>query len=158
MDIADCYRVLGLTSVATAQEVKSSYRRLARQWHPDVNPNNQHAHDMFIRVTEAYKVLLTVTPASQSASKSSSTPSAASPPSYRTSSPTRKTQPKPNRTQPPLPSLGNRSLIIHPALLATIAKRHHHPTSRLPVNRSMASTLIRPMKLSSEPMSNCKTS
>lgn len=63
MDIADCYRVLGLTSVASAQEIKSSYRRLARKWHPDVNPDNQHAHDMFIRVTEAYKVLLRVVPA-----------------------------------------------------------------------------------------------
>ncbi|MCM1984879.1 J domain-containing protein [Lyngbya confervoides] len=62
MDIADCYRILGLTSVASAQEIKTSYRRLARQWHPDVNPDNQQAHDMFIRVTEAYKVLLKVTP------------------------------------------------------------------------------------------------
>lgn len=70
MDIADCYRVLGLTSVASAKEVKSSYRRLARQWHPDVNPDNQHAHDMFIQVTEAYKVLLGVVPSATSASPS----------------------------------------------------------------------------------------
>jgi tetratricopeptide (TPR) repeat protein len=60
MDIIECYRLLELTSTASLEEVKSSYRRLARQWHPDINPNNDHAHDQFIRVTAAYKVLLKV--------------------------------------------------------------------------------------------------
>ena len=104
MDIADCYRVLGLTSMATAQEVKSSYRRLARQWHPDVNPNNQHAHDMFIRVTEAYKVLLAVAP--------SSSPVSNPPPSTQSSAtasePRTNPQPRSSAAQPnPYPTQKN---------------------------------------------------
>ena len=62
MNIAECYRLLELPATANLHEVKSSYRRLARQWHPDVNPDNNEAHDMFIRVTQAYKVLLKVSP------------------------------------------------------------------------------------------------
>jgi tetratricopeptide (TPR) repeat protein len=57
MDIIECYRLLEITSTASLEEVKSSYRRLARQLHPDVNPHNDRAHDQFIRVTEAYKTL-----------------------------------------------------------------------------------------------------
>ena len=62
MNIAECYRLLELSSTANLHEIKASYRRLARQWHPDVNPDNHQAHDMFIRVTQAYKVLLKVVP------------------------------------------------------------------------------------------------
>ncbi|MEM9136223.1 MAG: DnaJ domain-containing protein [Cyanobacteria bacterium P01_F01_bin.42] len=103
MDIADCYRVLGLTTTASAQEIKSSYRRLARQWHPDVNPDNQHAHDMFIRVTEAYKVLLRIVPTevqTPAAPHSRSSPAAAprhKPPGPRASSSPR---PTPQSAQP----------------------------------------------------------
>jgi curved DNA-binding protein CbpA len=43
-------------------EIKASYRRLARQYHPDVNPEDRQAHDKFIEVTEAYKFLLSVVP------------------------------------------------------------------------------------------------
>lgn len=57
MDIIECYRLLELTSAASLEDVKASYRRLARRLHPDVNPNNTKAHDQFIRITEAYKVL-----------------------------------------------------------------------------------------------------
>ncbi len=57
MDIIECYRLLELTSAASLEDIKSSYRRLARRLHPDVNPNNTKAHDHFIRITEAYKVL-----------------------------------------------------------------------------------------------------
>jgi curved DNA-binding protein CbpA len=57
MDIIECYRLLELTSAASLEDIKSSYRRLARRLHPDVNPNNTKAHDQFIRITEAYKVL-----------------------------------------------------------------------------------------------------
>jgi tetratricopeptide (TPR) repeat protein len=57
MDIIECYRLLELTSAASLEDVKSSYRRLARRLHPDVNPSNTKAHDQFIRITEAYKVL-----------------------------------------------------------------------------------------------------
>lgn len=58
MNIADCYRLLGLKSGASADEIKASYRRLARQYHPDVNPQDRQAHDKFVQLHEAYKVLL----------------------------------------------------------------------------------------------------
>lgn len=60
MNIADCYRLLGLRTGASYEEVKASYRRLARQLHPDVNPGNQQAKEQFIRVSEAYRFLLSV--------------------------------------------------------------------------------------------------
>jgi curved DNA-binding protein CbpA len=58
MNLADCYRALGLRSGASFEDVKSSYRRLARQYHPDTNPDNQQANEKFIEVTTAYKFLL----------------------------------------------------------------------------------------------------
>jgi tetratricopeptide (TPR) repeat protein len=59
MDLADCYRLLGLRTGASYEEIKASYRRLARQYHPDANPTNQQrAKDKFIQLTEAYKVLI----------------------------------------------------------------------------------------------------
>lgn len=60
MDIMECYRLLELTSAASLEDVKASYRRLARRLHPDVNPNNNQAHDQFIRITAAYKTLLKI--------------------------------------------------------------------------------------------------
>ncbi len=60
MNIADCYRLLGLRAGASYEDVKASYRRLARQLHPDVNPNDRQANEKFIQVTEAYRFLLGV--------------------------------------------------------------------------------------------------
>lgn len=60
MDTTDYYRTLGLRSGASLEAVKASYRRLARQYHPDVNPNNPQAQERFIALTEAYKFLLKV--------------------------------------------------------------------------------------------------
>ena len=60
MNIADCYRLLGLRTGASYEDVKASYRRLARQFHPDVNPNDQQANEKFIQVTDAYQFLLGV--------------------------------------------------------------------------------------------------
>jgi tetratricopeptide (TPR) repeat protein len=60
MNIADCYRLLGLRTGASYEDIKASYRRLARQLHPDVNPGDQKAKDRFIKVTEAYRFLLTI--------------------------------------------------------------------------------------------------
>lgn len=60
MDLPDCYRVLGLRTGASYGEVKASYRRLARQYHPDTNPGDQQAHDKFIQINEAYQSLLEV--------------------------------------------------------------------------------------------------
>lgn len=57
MDIADCYRLLELKSGATLVEIKTSYRRLARQYHPDINPSNA-AKEKFIALSDAYKLLL----------------------------------------------------------------------------------------------------
>ena len=71
--IANYYRKLGLNLGASLGEVKASYRRLARIYHPDVNPKDQQAKDKFIAVTEAYKILLMVAP-TQTESVYSSTP------------------------------------------------------------------------------------
>ncbi|MBD0267894.1 DnaJ domain-containing protein [Pseudanabaena sp. FACHB-2040] len=57
MSLADHYRVLGLRSGAAFTEVKVAYRRLARRYHPDVNPSDQRAKDKFIQVTQAYQAL-----------------------------------------------------------------------------------------------------
>ncbi len=58
MELADCYRLLGLRTGASYEEVKASYRRLARQYHPDANPaNQQQAQEKFIQLTEAYKII-----------------------------------------------------------------------------------------------------
>ncbi|MBD1811043.1 J domain-containing protein [Microcoleus vaginatus DQ-U2] len=62
MDIADYYRQLGLRSGASLSQVKASYRQLARQYHPDVNPGNEQAKNKFIAITEAYKFLVNVAP------------------------------------------------------------------------------------------------
>lgn len=64
MDLADCYRILGLRTGATYEDIKVSYRRLARQYHPDANPNNELlAKEKFIQLTNAYRLLInTVSP------------------------------------------------------------------------------------------------
>ncbi|MDJ1183197.1 J domain-containing protein [Roseofilum casamattae] len=58
MNLVDYYRVLGLPPGASFAEVKASYRRLARVYHPDVNPGDIRAKDKFIQLTEAYQILL----------------------------------------------------------------------------------------------------
>jgi hypothetical protein len=60
MDLANCYRLLGLTYGASLAEVKASYRRLARRYHPDVNAGDRLTQEKFIQLTEAYKLLLSV--------------------------------------------------------------------------------------------------
>jgi tetratricopeptide (TPR) repeat protein len=62
MDLGDCYRILGLRTGASFADVKSSYRRLAQLYHPDINPEDRKAKDKFIALTEAYKSLLQVLP------------------------------------------------------------------------------------------------
>ena len=54
---ADYYEVLSVERTASDQELKSAYRRLAMQYHPDRNPNNPHAEEKFKEASEAYQVL-----------------------------------------------------------------------------------------------------
>src|SRR5919202_4186478 len=53
----DFYEVLGVARTASEQEIKSAYRRLAVQYHPDKNPGNQEAEEKFKEAAEAYSVL-----------------------------------------------------------------------------------------------------
>jgi molecular chaperone DnaJ len=54
----DYYEVLSVSRTATEQEIKSSYRKLAMQYHPDRNPGNTEAEEKFKECTEAYSVLM----------------------------------------------------------------------------------------------------
>jgi molecular chaperone DnaJ len=54
----DYYEVLGVARTASEQEIKSSYRKLAMQYHPDRNPGNPQAEEQFKECTEAYGVLI----------------------------------------------------------------------------------------------------
>jgi len=70
MDLADCYRLLGLRTGASYEAIKASYRRLARQYHPDANPHDpDRSKDKFIKLTDAYKHLISVVPPSSAASQ-----------------------------------------------------------------------------------------
>src|SRR5579872_5034160 len=54
----DYYQILGVPKNANAKEIKAAYRKLARQWHPDVNPTRkQAAEEKFKDISEAYEVL-----------------------------------------------------------------------------------------------------
>src|SRR5437660_5657975 len=53
----DYYEVLGVSRSATEQDLKSAYRRLAHQHHPDKNQNDPHAEEKFKEAAEAYAVL-----------------------------------------------------------------------------------------------------
>lgn len=57
MEYIDYYKILGLAKTATTEEIKKAYRKLARKYHPDVNPNDKEAHKKFQEINEANEVL-----------------------------------------------------------------------------------------------------
>lgn len=57
MDYIDYYKILDLKKDASAEDIKKSYRKLARKHHPDLNPNNEEANKKFQQINEANEVL-----------------------------------------------------------------------------------------------------
>jgi len=57
MDYKDYYQVLGVDKTSSEKEIKRAFRRLARQCHPDVNPDDPQAEERFKEINEAYEVL-----------------------------------------------------------------------------------------------------
>ncbi len=57
MEYKDYYKILGVAKGATEKEIKAAYRKLARKFHPDVNPGNKQAEARFKEINEANEVL-----------------------------------------------------------------------------------------------------
>src|SRR5438093_5956666 len=53
----DLYIVLEVNRHASVNEIKRAFRKLARRFHPDINPGDRHAEEHFKRITEAYDIL-----------------------------------------------------------------------------------------------------
>jgi tetratricopeptide (TPR) repeat protein len=105
MEIGDCYRILGLARNASWEDVKISYRRLARKYHPDTNQGDPHASDKFRRVQEAYKMLRSVLEGEKMENKPTPAPS-----------PVKKQQPPPPQVKvevrPPKPPLSPEAKLL----------------------------------------------
>lgn len=57
MAFIDYYKTLGISKTATEKEIKAAYRKLARKYHPDLNPDNKEAEKKFKEINEANEVL-----------------------------------------------------------------------------------------------------
>lgn len=57
MEFIDYYKVLGIEKNASESDIKAAYRKLARKFHPDLNPNNKEAENNFKKINEANEVL-----------------------------------------------------------------------------------------------------
>ncbi|MFN6539438.1 MAG: DnaJ C-terminal domain-containing protein [Nostoc sp. EkiNYC01] len=56
-DFKDYYAILGVNKTASQEEIKQAFRKLARKYHPDVNPGNKQAEARFKEINEAYEVV-----------------------------------------------------------------------------------------------------
>src|SRR5712691_10871972 len=57
MEYKDYYKTLGVAREASADEIKKAFRKLARKYHPDMNPSDKKAEAKFKEINEAYEVL-----------------------------------------------------------------------------------------------------
>ncbi|MFZ4400338.1 MAG: DnaJ C-terminal domain-containing protein [Bacteroidales bacterium] len=57
MEFVDYYKILGIAKTATPKDIKTAYRKLARKYHPDLNPNDKDAKKNFQQINEANEVL-----------------------------------------------------------------------------------------------------
>lgn len=57
MQVKDYYSILGVDKTASREQIKSAYKKLARKYHPDLNPNDKHAEEKFKEISAAYAVL-----------------------------------------------------------------------------------------------------
>src|ERR671912_1560337 len=57
MEFVDYYKILGVDKSASEDDIKKAYRKLARKYHPDLNPNDKEAHKKFQQINEANEVL-----------------------------------------------------------------------------------------------------
>lgn len=57
MDYKDYYKILGVDRKASDDDIRKAYRKLAKQYHPDYNPNDKQAEEKFKEINEAYEVL-----------------------------------------------------------------------------------------------------